>query len=149
MEKNKLVDLLTLFKKSREKLTSDFSNENIELFEVMFKYENKEELMNLAIEKYFTGYINHHFEKIQNYTNLDQEFSKVMLTFIQKFNINVSDSNLIHGKDLFYEILQKKEDFLKGIIEIGNIDSEKLKKLSYSYEKDKTLFDREIKNIKG
>lgn len=146
---SKLINLLEIFKQSREKLSHDFLNEHIEIFEPMFKYENENELMNLAIEKYFTGYINYHFEVFTSYTNIDIEFSKAMLSFIKDFNINVTDSNLDNGKELFYTIIQQKESFLKEMINIGNIDNERFNKLSYSYHKDKTLFDREINKIQG
>lgn len=149
MDTNKLIDLLTIFKQSREKLSFDFINEDVEIFTPMFKYENKNELMSLAIEKYFIGYINHHFEIFKNYTNIDIEFSRAMLSFIKDFNINVSDSNLDDGKELFSMIIQQKESFLKEIIHVGNIDSDKFNKLSYSYQKDKTLFDRKMKTMEG
>lgn len=149
MDTNKLIDLLTIFKQSREKLSFDFINEDIEIFEPMFKYENENELMSLAIEKYFVGYINYHFEIFKNYTNIDIEFSRAMLSFIKDFNINVSDSNLDDGKELFSMIIQQKESFLKEIIYVGNIDSDKFNKLSYSYQKDKTLFDRKMKTMEG
>jgi len=149
MTRNKLIDLLAIFKQSREKLFLDFVEENIEIFEPMFKYESDKELMSLAIEKYFIGYINHHFEIFSNFTNLDIEFSKAMLSFIEKFNINVSDSSLNNGKELFYVIIEQKESFLKELIGIANTDNKRFNKLSYSYHKDKTLFDREINKRKG
>ena len=146
---NKLIDVLTIFKQSREKLSQDFINENIEIFEAMFKYENDNRLMELAIEKYFTGYINYHFEIFSHYTNIDTEFSKAMLLFIKSFNINVTNSNLDNGKELFSMIIRKKESFLNELIHVGNIDNDKFNKLLYSYHKDKTLFDRKINKIKG
>ncbi len=146
---NKLVDLLEIFKQSREKLSQDFLNENIEIFEPMFKYENDTELMSLSMEKYFTGYINHHFEIFSNYKNIDMEFSKAMLSFVKNFSISVTNSNLDNGKELFSMLIQQKESFLNELIYVGNIDSDKFNKLSYSYHKDKTLFDREINKIKG
>jgi len=146
---NKLINLLEIFKQSRERLSYDFLNENIEIFEPMFKYENENELMNLAMEKYFTGYINYHFEIFSNYKDMDVEFSKAMLSFVKDFSIGVTNSNLDNGKELFYMIIQQKESFLNELIHVGNIDSDKFNKLSYSYQKDKTLFDREINKIQG
>lgn len=146
---SKLINLLEIFKQSREKLSHDFLNENIEIFEPMFKYENENELMSLAMEKYFTGYINYHFEIFSNYKDIDLEFSKAMLSFVKKFNIGVTSSNLDNGKELFSMIIQQKESFLNELIYVGNIDSDKFNKLSYSYHKDKTLFDREINKIQG
>jgi len=146
---SKLVDLLSIFKQSREKLSQDFLSESLEIFEPMFKYENDNDLMSLSMEKYFTGYINYHFEVFLEYSNIDIEFSKAMLSFVKTFNINVSDSNLNNGKELFYSILKQKESFLQEMITVGNIDSDKFNKLSYLYQKDKTLFDRELNSLKG
>ncbi len=146
---NKLIDLLTIFKQGREKLSQDFLNEDVEIFEPMFKYENNNELMSLAIEKYFTEYINYHFKIFTKCKNIDTEFSKAMLSFIKKFHINVTDLNLDNGKELFYSIIQQKESLLKEMINIGDIDNEKFNKLSYCYHKDKTLFDREINKLQG
>lgn len=146
---NKLINLLKIFKQSRERLSHDFLNEHIEIFEPIFKYENENELMNLAIEKYFTGYINYHFEIFSNYKDIDVEFSKAMLSFVKDFSIGVTNSNLDNGKELFHMIIQQKESFLNELIHVGNIDSDKFNKLSYSYQKDKTLFDREINKIQG
>ena len=144
MEKDKLLDLLNIFKTSREKLVLDFITENIEIYKPMFEYEKNEELMTLSIEKYFTGYINYHFKLFSSSKNIDDEFSNAMLTFIKKFDIKVSDSNLINGTDLFSNLIQEKQDILEKIIKIGTKDDNKYNRLSYSYQRDKTLFDREI-----
>ena len=58
---SQLEDVLAIFKRSREKLVSGFLNEDVEMFESMFKYENDEEIMTLSREKYVLGYINNHF----------------------------------------------------------------------------------------
>ncbi len=145
MKKNTLLDLLSIFSDSREKLVSDFMKESIEIYRPMFEYEENEELMTLAIEKYFIGYINYHFKLFINYKNIDEEFNKAMLSFIKKFDINISDVNLLNSTDLFSNLIQQKENILEEIINIGNKDNNKYKQLAYSYQKDKTLFDREIR----
>lgn len=145
MKKNTLLDLLSIFSDSREKLVSDFMKESIEIYRPMFEYEENEELMTLAIEKYFIGYINYHFKLFINYENIDEEFNKAMLSFIKKFDINVSDVNLLNGTDLFSNLIQQKQNILEEIINIGNKDNNKYNRLAYSYQKDKTLFDREIR----
>ena len=60
MNKEKLLELLSLFKNSRKKLTDDFINENPDIYSSMFEYEENHQLMRLCIEKYFTEYINYH-----------------------------------------------------------------------------------------
>lgn len=148
---NKLIDLLSIFRQSRKKLSQDFLNESLEIFEPMFKYENDNELMNLAMEKYFIGYINYHFEIFSDYKDkdIDVKFSKAMLSFLKNFSIGITNTNLENGKELFSMIIQQKESFLNELIYIGNIDNDKFNKLSYLYHKDKTLFDREINKPRG
>ena len=148
MDKNTLIDILTILKKGRKKLLYDFINEKTDIFEAMFKYEDDEQLMSLVIDKYFTEYINYHFEllkEIQNNHNLEINFSKVMLEFINHFdNLN---KNSRYSEKLYYKILQDKKNILEELISIGCSDREKFNQLKYIYQKDKRLFDREIKLV--
>lgn len=147
MTKNNLLDILSIFKQAREKLSSDFIDEDLEVYTAMFEYEKDNALMTLAIERYFTGYIDYHFELQKDFDAIDDEFSKAMLSFLNNFNIKVSDINLSHGKDLFSQIIEQKQNILNEMITIGNIDNNKYNKLAYSYQKDKTLFDRKIQQL--
>lgn len=145
MTNNKLLDILSIFRQSREKLSNDFINEDLEIYTAMFEYEKHNSLMTLAIERYFTGYIDYHFELQKEFDGIDEEFSKVMLSFLKNFDSKVSDANLSNGKDLFSQLIEKKQKMLNKMIVIGNGDNNKYNKLLYSYQKDKTLFDREIR----
>lgn len=51
MNKEKLLELLSLFKNSRKKLTDDFITENADIYSSMFEYEENHQLMRLCIEK--------------------------------------------------------------------------------------------------
>lgn len=148
MHKETLINLLSLFKSSRDKLSYDFINENIDIYSPMFKYEGDNELMKLSIEKYFIGYINSHFREFDKADTKSKEFNNAMISFLKSFNINVNNINSTYGKDLFSTIIQQKLFFLEDIISLSNNDIDKYNKLMYSYEKDKTLFDREINKEK-
>jgi hypothetical protein len=148
MDKNKLLDVLEIFKHSREKLSYDFISENVEIFKPMFQYENEQELMYLAVEKYFIGYINYHFLLSEKYDSIEIEFGEAMLKFLKEINVSFSNSELTASKGLFLQLLSSKIVFLNDLIGISFESNKKLNKLSYSYQKDKTLFDRKIKQLK-
>ena len=147
MNKEKLLELLSLFKNSRKKLTDDFINENPDIYSSMFEYEENHQLMRLCIEKYFAEYINYHFQELVKFDDLSEEFSKAMFLFLKSFDVKIDNKNLTTGSDLFTKIIDQKLTFLKDIISLSNNDVNKQNKLIYSYQKDKTLFDREIKNL--
>ncbi len=148
MNKEKLLELLSLFKNSRKKLTDDFINENPDIYSSMFEYEDNHQLMRLCIEKYFTEYINYHFQELVKFDDLNEEFSKAMFLFLKNFDVKIdNNNNLTTGSDLFIKIIDQKLTFLKDIILLSNNDVNKQNKLIYSYQKDKTLFDREIKKL--
>ena len=147
MNKEKLLELLSLFKNSRKKLTDDFINENPDIYSSMFEYEENHQLMRLCIEKYFTEYINYDFQELVKFDDLSEEFSKAMFLFLKSFDVKIDNKNLTTGSDLFTKIIDQKLTFLKDIISLSNNDVNKQNKLIYSYQKDKTLFDREIKKL--
>ena len=151
MNKQKLLDLLKLFENSRKKLTEDFISENPYIYSLMFEYgenhkfedEENHQLMKLSIEKYFTEYINHHFKELEKFDDLSEEFNSSMFLFLKSFDVKMDNKN----GDLFSEIIHQKLTFLKDIILKSNNDINNRNKLIYSYQKDKTLFDREIKKL--
>ena len=145
MNKQKLIDLLIIFKSCRERLSNDFIKEhNLDIYLPMFKYESDKELMKLSIEKYFIGFINYHFKEFEKFDMISKEFNSAMLSFLKSFNINVNDINISNSEDLFSMIIQQKLVLLEDIILLSDNDVNKYNKLICSYEKDKTLFDREI-----
>jgi hypothetical protein len=94
MNKEKLLELLSLFKNSRKKLTDDFINENPDIYSSMFEYEENHQLMRLCIEKYFTEYINYHFQELVKFDDLSEEFSKAMFLFLKSFDVKIDNKNL-------------------------------------------------------
>ncbi len=144
MTNKELVSLLSIFRLSREKLVDDFIKEDVEIFSSMFEYENDIELMRLSIDKYFTSYINYHFQVSLKFENINKEFSHAMLKFLRNFGVQVRNTKLEKGKEFFFSIMHKKEKLLEEIINTGRIDSKRYNTLIYSYLKDKALFDRKI-----
>ena len=79
---------------------------------------------------------------------MNEEFSETMLTFLKSFNVQVTNTDMANGKDLFYSIMKEKQRLLEEMLSIGNLDGKRYNALVYSYQKDKTLFDRKINKAK-
>ena len=149
MKNTSLEKLLCIFKENRELLILDFIKDDVEIFDSMFRYENNYELMNISIDKWLTKYINNHFKEKYICKEIEIEFSKAMVVLIKKFGVNNSNEAFEKSNELFASILSEKKEILNNIIHISNKDTDKFNKLKYSYQKDKVIFNREIKKIEG
>ena len=108
-------------------------------------FKDKPLISNIKKEK--NRYIENLKILIVGFNDLSEEFSKAMFLFLKSFDVKIDNKNLTTGSDLFTKIIDQKLTFLKDIISLSNNDVNKQNKLIYSYQKDKTLFDREIKKL--
>lgn len=150
MDKNKLTELLSIFKYARKKLISDFVNEEPNIFIPMFKYEDNDLLMGFSIEDYFISWINHHFVLYDRYS--DRSSPNYHL-FINKMELLLSQyieqkNKLIDDSDIIITLLKDKRKILKNILIMSDKSEVNYNKLLHSYEKDKALFERRIKSLK-
>lgn len=103
MKHSDIESLLSVFKQAREQLVWDFNNENIEIYDAMFRYEKDEKLMYLSIDKYIMSWIDSHFNLFDRLTEnnaqdgLIKEFTKQMLLFIQKSELSIKASEVERG----------------------------------------------------
>lgn len=155
MKHSELEILLTVFKQAREQLIWDFNNENIEIYEAMFRYEKDEKLMYLSIDKYFMSWIDSHFNLFDRLTEnnaedgLIKEFTNQMLLFIQKSELSIKASEIERGNQLFFDMLFEKKQFLQQLSDIAIKADNNYKKLVYMYQKDKALFERKLSELTG
>lgn len=145
-----MVVTLCILKSARAKLVSDFKSKKQDIYLPMFKYENFPVLMNLALDSYFTSWINHHFRLLDECSDFKQEnvFFQTVRMLAKKILsciVEIDDYN----KGFVSKLLISKIDLLDKIIKTGEKDDEKYKALLMEYEKDKALFNREINQIKG
>lgn len=156
MKHSDLEFLLTVFKKSREQLVSDFNNENIEIYDAMFRFEKYEKSMYLSIDKYFMSWIDTHFSVFENLTanddapeKLTKEFAKRMLFLVQKSELTIKASEIEDGRQLFFQMLHEKKELLQKLSDVATKADSNYRKLIYLYQKDKTLFDRQLSELAG
>lgn len=155
MNQQKTLEVLACFRKCRKNLLSAFLNEDKEIFIPMFEFEDDILLMELAIEDFFIGWINHHFLFLESVSDSLPEgaddsrklFLDSMLIFIQKY-IELKDSTLSEESGGFVRsILEDKRQSLKAILDVNKRSSENYKKLLYLHRKDKALFQRQFKSL--
>ncbi|MBD2233740.1 hypothetical protein [Phormidium tenue] len=155
MKNQETLEILAYLKKCRQNLLSAFLNEEKEVFIPMFEFEDDILLMELAIEDFFIGWINHHFQFLdcvssalpEGTDEVQKLFLNSMLAFIQKY-IEFKDSTLSkESGDFVYSILEDKRQSLKAILDVNKRSSENYKKLLYLHRKDKALFQRQLKSL--
>ncbi|MCQ8105155.1 hypothetical protein NP590_13650 [Methylomonas sp. SURF-2] len=116
----------------------------------MYKYENDSVLMCLAIESYFTSWVNYHFKIWNQYPEFKSEI--LYFTAVRKLAKDIVtgiDEISQNNNDFFSNLILSKIDLLDKIIETGVKDSENYNALLMEYEKDRALFKREIIRLKG
>lgn len=146
-EKNKqsIIEVLTVFSLARNKIVNDFKERERELFFPMFKYENHRELMKLSIENYFTLWVSFHF--IIWMKHYQTEPSKLFIQSIK--SLLLKDLNKSESSYFTADLISSKIKFIENLITKGEKDNDRYNGLMLEYEKDKTLFQREINKLKG
>ena len=146
--KSELCDYLNVLHVLRESMVFDFTSNNYELYISMFKYEQNENLMNLAIDKYYTGWVNSHWDQYISQIDGGQLNSKnisVMVNVMHRL-IKESMSTEVHT-DLFVYLAKGKLRFYEELLQIGDKDIKRYNELLYQYEKDKAIFERTLREV--
>lgn len=153
VNKENLLDVLEVFKEGRNSLVLRLTSEEPELFGSLFEYEENVNLMALVMEKEYILWINEHFQifdKICGSTENSETFTlfkELVFKLIESKIIEYSANNDISSKELCISLLQDKREILQGFIGVASKNERNYKKLLYSYQKDKVLFDREFKRL--
>lgn len=145
-----MLEALNVLGIARNKLVSDFRNKEHEVYLPMFKYENHPELMELAIENYFNSWVNFHF--IAWSENYPDKSGKLLYKAIKKLLLKtLSNIGEIDSCDHSFvcELISSKIKLIDGLIKKSEEDNGRYNALLLEYEKDKTLFEREINRLKG
>ena len=78
---------------------------------------------------------------------MDELFWDAMLDFLKLFSFTSQNTKITKGNVVFESVLNDKQEYLQKLIKASDKSSDSFNKLSYQYEKDKALFDREISKI--
>lgn len=155
MKHSELELLLNVFKQAREQLVWDLSNENIEIYESMFRYEKDKQSICLSIDKYLISWIDFHFNIFETLSEnntkeeLIKTFTNKMLLLIQKSELSIKSSEIDRGSQLFFDVLYEKRELLKKISDATIKADNNYKKLLYMHQKDKALFERQLSKLLG
>lgn len=147
--KDTLVFNLLTLKEARKVLAQNFIEENPEIYRPMFQYEESNEQMMLAKERYVVSWLASHWKLIEaqeiGATIRDEaryRFTEVFLRLLEKFN---SDT----ASPLSIKLIKEKIEYLEDLISLGDKSNNSFNKLLYDYERDKRIFNRKINSLKG
>jgi len=153
VNKENLLDVLEVFKEGRNSLVLRLTSEEPELFGNLFEYEENTSLMALVMEKEYILWINEHFQIFDKFCGSKENsetftlFKELVFKLIENKIIEYNANNDISSKDLCISLLQDKREILQDFIGVASKNERNYKKLLYSYQKDKVLFDREFKRL--
>lgn len=153
LNKQDLLGVLDLMRKARGDLVLRTAHESPDLFRNFFEFENDFDMLNLAFEREFNLWIDKHFEMFDSHFNPSDShssitrFKRVMVELVENRVIRTSTTNDLASKDFCISLLSEKISILNNLIEISKKNEKQYQRLLYSYQKDKTLFDREFKKL--
>ena len=152
------LDLIQdVFKKSRQNMIKDFLNESPDIFMPSYKYESSQQLLNIAIEKYFVSWLGDHWSFFQNQLSesisdtdrklLEIEFSTAFMALLSKWSFGISDKN--KSINLGLALIDDMKSSLQGFQLMGDNADLNRNKLKTAFEKNRVTFDRKIKKMEN
>lgn len=151
--KEKTFVALQVLKQCRVDLIQDFLNHQPDIYTPSFKYEDSPVLLRLAREKYFLSWLGTHWHKFNhkaisftdNQKDYEEFFAKVYLKLLEKWSMvkTVHTGQLSLGIRLIDDMQKTLNEFIKA----GNNADAMRNKLEIEIEKNRVLFDREMKKI--
>ena len=133
-------------------MIQDFLDHKPDIYGPSFKYENSPALLSLSREKYFTTWLTNHWQRFNHESvffqiNLDSDttYAKIFLTLIKKWGI--VKTNDISQLNLGINLISDMQETLNEFIKIGNNSDFIRNKLEVEIERNRVLFDREIKKL--
>jgi hypothetical protein len=134
---------LSLLKRGRLYLVNLFLENSPSLYENMFKYRKNNVAMDLCKDKYFSEWIDYHFEMLKN-DNVNKIDFKMGLYCVQKM---LGFKNLTSS---FSEsITQKRILLIQSILESEDKMQQKMNKLFLAYVRDRDLFERKLEEYEN
>ncbi len=153
MSNNVLIALLEVFREARLALISRTSSEEPDLFKNFFEFEGNIEILKLVIEKEGTLWIDKHFEIFDtkdilksDYSSVEK-FKKAMLRLLEYQTKKTRSGSRAKEKEFCLSLLSEKIDILNQLIEISDVSEQGYRRLVYSYQRDKALFEREFRRL--
>lgn len=147
--KERLQKYLSVLKKKRKDLISDFLNEEENVYIPMYRYRKSKALTEISIEKYFLMWISSHYNEFlkrnnkNGDSNTNKEFNIIYLSLVEEFQ----DSN--KTSKLMKSLLNTKIEALKEMIKSGEKSDKNFNRIIYAMEKENVLFENQISKFKN
>lgn len=144
---------LQVLKQGRAEMVQDFLDHKPDIYTPSFKYEDSPVLLKLAREKYFMTWLSSHWKLFTHeatfFTDKQKEmeaiFTTVFLQLLEKWSIvKTRDS---HQLNLGLSLVNDMENSLNQFIKAGEKSESMKNVLELALEKNRVLFDREIKKL--
>ncbi len=110
---------LNMLKQASQKLFEDFRNEEPDIYAPSFKYEDNEEQLKLAMEKYFFQWLDYHlffmekyFEENQAETSLLSEYRSNLVNNLIKLSKQFGSE--INSSELFVSLIKRENRDIGG-----------------------------------
>jgi hypothetical protein len=153
LAKKETFAALQVLKQGRAEMVQDFLDHKPEIYAPSFKYEDSPALLSLAREKYFMTWLSSHWQLFSHeatfFTNKQKEteaiFATVFLKLLGKWSIVKTD----HARqlNLGIRLIEDMQNTLNEFIKAGDNSDVMRNKLEVELEKNRVLFDREIRKL--
>ncbi|MEA3543934.1 MAG: DUF2600 family protein [Thermodesulfobacteriota bacterium] len=152
MKKDELLSLLQVFKDARNKLVSDFLEEDSNIFIPIYRYEDDSNMTQNSIEYYFLQCFNFHFKLFsERYDTSSPQylaFIKAMSSLLDCYIAKDKD-DIANDSGFIFRLMQDKQEHLTKIFELNDKSESNYRKLLHYSSKDKALFERKFKTLQG
>ena len=145
--------MLQVLKQGRAEMVQDFLSHQPDIYTPSFKYEDSPVLLKLAREKYFMTWLSSHWQLFNHEATffadkqkeMETIFATVFLQLLQKWAIvKTSHPGQVN---LGIQIVKNMQNTLTEFIKAGNNADAMRNKLDGELEKNRVLFDREIRKF--
>ncbi|MSR16535.1 MAG: hypothetical protein EXR89_01875 [Methylococcaceae bacterium] len=151
--KKEVFATLQVLKQGRAEMVQDFLDHKPDIYTPSFKYEDSPALLNLAREKYFMTWLISHWQLFRHeatfFTDKQKEteaiFATVFLKLLGKWAIIKTDH--AGQLNLGIQLIQDMQNTLSEFIKVGDNSDTMRKKFEVEIEKNRVLFEREIKKL--
>ena len=153
LTKKETFAALQVLKQGRAEMVQDFLDHRPDIYAPSFKYEDSPALLSLAREKYFMTWLSSHWQLFNHeatfFTDKQKEteaiFATVFLQLLGKWAIIKTDH--AGQLNLGIQLIQDMQNTLNEFIKVGDNSDAMRKKFEVEIEKNRVLFEREIKKL--
>ena len=147
MHADDLIRALSVLRQGRLVMVQDFIAKNPTIYRAAFRYENKPAALQISIDSYVIGWINRHWNLLdemypQRSATFDELFTDIGARLIRLCQIDGSKDVPQCSRELFFSLLENKSAVLNSMLEMSDRVDEKQSELRFSYERDNALFQR-------